>query len=302
MGLGSSTPEKSNAKENVQKLFDIDVDNEYLESLNISELHTGENKIALPIIGGQNYNEGNITQYNDDDDNLNVDFNLAGGGNNDVRFMARRRRYLRHNIFKILSDLDGHKGGGNALNGVEDDKYLTTSSDDEAIKNIKEIILKEVNKLNSTSAQSGGGCGCDGNKDDSDQDGGAKKRRNTKSKSKSKKQKGGDTRQKKQVEKDSSSDTSSSSSSSSSSSDKASEKSYNAKRTNKKVNIQKSESSLNDEDDSDDDSSDNSEDNSSNDKSSESQLGGLSIFPFNSSEVKSSISEKKNMRMIRRKI
>lgn len=322
MGLGSSTPEISqDTKANVQKLFDVDIDNEkeFLESLNISDLHIRENKPTLPIIGGQNVQD----ESNQDND---IDFNLLGGGDDkDVRFMARRRRYLRHNIFKTLAELDRQKGG----NGIgEEEKYLSTSSDDEAIKNIKEIILKEVNKLNTSTAQSGGGCGCDGNKDDSEskQEGGAKRRKskskskkqkggesddeNSESeleggakrrKSKSKKQKGGERRQKKQTEEGSSS---SDSSSSESSSDDDSEESYNAKRkTTKKV--QQSESSLrtkSEESSETENSSNNSEESEESEESSESQRGGLSIFPFNSSEVKSSVSEKKNMRMIRRKI
>ena len=58
------------------------------------------------------------------------------------------------------------------------------------------------------------------------------------------------------------------------------------------------ESSDNSENESSEKSSNKSSDNSSN----KSQKGGLSIFPFNSSEIKSTVSEKKNMRMIRRKI
>lgn len=290
MGIFGSTPEKQDTKQVVQRFFDVDIENEkeFLESLNISDLHIEQKKPSLPIVGGQN--EPNL----DNKVNYDIDFDLVGGNNNDVRFMARRRRYLRHNIFKILADLDGQKGGNG--DGGEDEKYLSTSSDDEAIKNIKEIILKEVSKLNSASAQSGGGCGCDGNKSENEQDGGARRR-----KSKSKKQKGGDRRQKKQdVEKD---DSSSSSDSTSSSSDDD-EDSYNPKqKTTKRKNNKKLESSLKTEPSEESDENEESDESSEkSEESSESQRGGLSIFPFNSSEVKSSISEKKNMRMIRRKI
>lgn len=304
MGSSSSTPEKPDTTENVKKLFDIDSNDEreFLETLNISDLKINE-RTVLPIIGGNNEED----KYDND-----VDFQLVGGANsNDLRFMARKKRYLRHNIFKILAELDNQQKGGN-VEGGEEEKYLSTSSDDEAIKNIKEIIMREVNKLNSSATQSGGGCGCDSNNKDEDeseneQEGGAKKRKGKKAK-KSKKQKGGDRRRKtKKTDIDSSS--SDSSSSEDSSSDDDSEESYNAKRkTTKKVNLKNSESSLNSESDEENDNSsensDNSDnyDNSDNSESEESQKGGLSIFPFNSSEVKSSVSEKKNMRMIRRKI
>ena len=285
MGSSSSTPEKPNTTENVKNLFNIEDEKEFLETLNMTDFHFDENKPSLPIIGGNGEEEN---RYQD------VDFDLVGGAqSNDVRFLARRRRYLRHNIFKILAELDNQQRGGNAEG--EEEKYLSTSSDDEAIKNIKNIILREVNKLNSSGAQSGGGCGCDSKEGEQtdEQDGGAKKRR----KSKSKKQKGGDRRQKK------TNDDSSSSSSSDSSSESSSEESYNAKKqVASKKNNSKLESSLRTESESED--SDNSSDNSNSDESEtdESQKGGLSIFPFNSSEVKSSVSEKKNMRMIRRKI
>lgn len=293
--------------ENVKRLFDIDENDDFLETLNISDLKINDNKLPLPIIGGTNDVKDDLDNFNDLND---IDFNLVGGGqSNDIRFMPKRRRYLKHNIFKILSQLDANantninnklqKGG----NGNEDEKYLSTSSDDEAIKNIKEIILREVNKLNTnSSAQSGGGCGCDSKKeeqddqeDQEDQDGGAKKRRAKKTSKKSKKQKGGDRRRgRKQAPKNVTSSDSSSSSSSSSSSDD-SEGSY---KSNIKSSLNQSESSLKTE--SEEETDDSSEESES--ESEESQKGGLSIFPFNSSEVKSTVSEKKNMRMIRRKI
>lgn len=331
MGSSYSTPdEKTNTTdkvENVKRLFNVDNNDDFLETLNMSDFKLNDNKQPLPIIGGKN----NFKE----DEEQHVDFDLLGGGQqNDIRFMSKKRRYLRHNIFKILSQLDNVNKSQKGGNVEEDEKYLSTSSDDEAIKHIKNIILREVNKLNSDSNnQLGGDCGCDGNKEapvesDEEQRGGAKKKskkvvKKSKSKSKSskskkpRKQKGGDRRKKQDTKKD---DSTSSSSSSSSSSSEDTEESYNSKN---KSSLNQSESSLDvknkdttdvtESDESEDvsDSSDNSgssvEETEDTEETEEtesegSQKGGLSIFPFNSSEIKSTVSEKKNMRMIRRKI
>ena len=165
MGSSYSTPdEKTNSTDkvdNVKRLFNVDDNDDFLETLNMSDFKLNDNKLPLPIIGGNNMVQEDENQQFD-----NIDFDLVGGNpTNDVRFMSKKRRYLKHNVFKILSQLDGinklQKGG----NPDEDEKYLSTSSDDEAIKHIKKIILKEVNKLNSdTHNQLGGDCGCDSKK------------------------------------------------------------------------------------------------------------------------------------------
>jgi len=298
MGSSGSTPENPDTKvDNVKKLFNIEDEQDILESLNISELHQNE-KLPLPIIGGNEERKNKKEDDNLDHDldyELDIDFNLVGGSKKqDPRFVARRRRYLRHNVFKILNELEGKQKGGNANAEEEEERYLSTSSDDTAIKQIKEIILKEVNKINTDgNMQNGGGCGCEGKNDD-EQDGGAKKRK-AKAKKGKKTYKGGD-RKKAAEPKD---DSSSSSSSSSSDDEDDTEASY-------KSSLNQSESSLdNESQESDNSEKDEDEDEDEDDESeddSESQNGGLSIFPFNSSEVKSSVSEKKNMRMIRRKI
>jgi hypothetical protein len=332
MGSSYSTPdEKTNTTdkvENIKRLFSVDDSVDLLETLNISDFKLNDNKLPLPIIGGTNYvQNGENGEDGEDGEDGNVDFDLVGGGqNNDVRFMSKKRRYLRHNIFKILSQLDGVNKSQKGGDKNEDEKYLSTSSDDAAIKHIKNIILREVNKLNSdTNNQSGGDCGCDGNKgrknSNNEQLGGAKKKskkvakktKTTKTKSKkAHKQRGGS--RKKTQNKDLSS-----SSSSDSSSSNDSEESYHSKNES---TLNQSESSLDSKDKdtstesesesetensenaktNSDSESDNDSEQKSDDSDKKSQKGGLSIFPFNSSEIKSTVSEKKNMRMIRRKI
>ena len=91
--------------ENVKKLFNVEDEQDILESLNISDLKNN-NKLPLPIIGGNDKEEEKVSNFfaNNEGD---IDFDLIGGGKKDPRFIARRRRYLRHNIFKILNDKNG---------------------------------------------------------------------------------------------------------------------------------------------------------------------------------------------------
>ena len=283
MGLSYSTPDEktntTNKVENVRRLFNVNEHDDFFSTLNMTESGFVDNhkKLPLPIIGGTN-NLGNQNSKLFE----SLDFDLIGGANkSDLRFMPKRRRYLKHNIFKVLSQIDEvnkkQKGGNN-----EDEQYLSTSSDDEAIKNIKNIILKEVQKLDSdVNNQLGGDCGCEGKKSSNDQLGGAKKKSKSKGKGKGKGIKGGKSKAKKH------NDSSSSSSSSSSDDD-----SYY--QENKESSLQSNSNS------SDENTTENVS--SSEEASASSQKGGLSIFPFNSSEIKTSQTEKKNSRMIRRKI
>jgi hypothetical protein len=265
MGLGYSTP--TNPVENVKTAFNLDKEREFLDSLNITEFKQRQNKPQLPIIGGVPQQQ---SYFNNND---NIDFNLVGG-NNDVRFLSKQKRYLRHNVFKILAELDKAQSGGNGSAPVVNDDdyhYSSIGSDDSAIKQIRQIISNEINKINTT--QSGGGCGCEG---------------------KGEKQKGGKGGKGGNVN---SSDSDSSESSESADSESSSEEAY--PRRKKKGSKGKKKISFKPEGETSD-SIGVSDDGSV--EVEESPQNGLSIFPFNSSEVKSSVSEKKNMRMIRRKI
>jgi hypothetical protein len=272
----------STKADNVSKLFNLEESDDLLDSLNISELRgniNSINKIPLPILGGNN-----VEAEEEDTNNLQGYNFMLGGGNNDIRFKSDRQRYLRYNIFKIISKLEeaervSQKGGAaySDTNTPEngDEKYVSITSDKEAIKNIQELILKELDTLKQTKSipQNGGGdCNCD-----KTQSGGKKSK---KSKKLSRFSTSEPTKQ----------DTSSSSSSSSDDNGSSSSSSEEGISANK--------SSLHNTD-SGSDSQSQSQSNGSDTLSS--QNGGLSIFPFNSSEVRSSVSEK-NMKMIRRKL
>jgi hypothetical protein len=262
----------TNAVNNVKKLFKLDENVDILDSLDIADLRETVNvgsvdKIPLPIIGGKKEELNNSNGYN---------FML--GGAKDIRFKSDRQRYLRYNIFKVISQLEEfekiqQKGGAdiNLNNGNNDDedddeKYQSITSDNKAIDHIKKLINNELQNLKNN--QRGGNCDCDTQK------GGAKKK--SKKNNKKNATKGPVSQQ--QSYSDSDSDTSTTDSVSGSGSDSSSS-------------------------DSDSLGTDNGSNQSESGVSStmSSEQGGLSIFPFNSSEVKSSHSEK-NMKMIRRKI
>ena len=172
-------------------------------------------------------------------------------------------------MIKNLED-SYQNGGGDNLSSPQETENM---SDEKTMNHIKNIILKELDNLKDYNAdQLGGDCGCDKNK----QQGGNNNKYND----------------------DSSSSTSSSSSSSivehgkNKKSKSKKSKSNKFKESTSNFFIETSESGK------DKESSSSNKIETSNDEDEEE---GLSIFPFNSSDVKSSISVK-NYRMLRRKI
>lgn len=315
MGLTSSTESKPTEEQklnNIKKLFNNDDDtDDILDTLNLTEFKPVNNetvqKKSIPMIGG----------YEDESDEKDKDNKYS------------KKRYTRYDLFKILRDIDSdfQKGGDD---DNTDDK--TSLNDDKSMEHIKNIILKELENLKNNKAQQlgGNGCGCDGTK--------PKKfnMKNVEIEDNMRMQNGGAI-----IIDDPSSSTSSSSSESSSSEVGMKKKGKKTtKKSKKNVKSKSLKKSLSSDDDSDDNSSrffietsesggnnftsngdfsengkkkkktkakkvnknkeesDNKEDEPvSNDDESE----GLSIFPFNSSDVKSSLSVK-NYRMLRRKI
>ena len=294
MGQTFSIEEKQTKEEeklnNIKKLFNNNDDtSDILDTLNLTDFNE-EKKKPLPMIGGFNNSSGLYTN-SDDDNNL------------------QRKRYTKYDLFKMLKEIDSEfQMGGND----EQDDNESSLNDEKSLEHIKSVILKELENLkNSKSQQLGGsGCGCDsGNK---------KKLASTKKLSNvnidNQKQVGGTI-----MVDDSSSSTSSTDDSSSTDSDnEAGKKSKKSKKSSKKNKKSKSIKKYN-QSDSDDNSSrffietsesgkekekvtSNGEDSDKkNDNEDNEDSEGLSIFPFNSSDVKSSLSIK-NYRMLRRKI
>jgi hypothetical protein len=268
---------KSSEKtENIKRLFqNLDDDQELLETLNLSEFKT---KLPLPIIGGS------------------------------------KDRYLKYDIFNKINEL---KGGNNEEDDHEEEEssYKSISNND-AMSQIKNIINAELESLKQE-----GGCDCN------------------EAALKLKKQKAGALKLNKV---DSSTTTRSSGTSSSSdinekgkkrgSSKKASSKKYKSKKNKRSLNSRlsnllietsqsggtevKENNNIEIEDDEDDDIEESEEQELEEEEAEEEEEKmeeedsvatsndeeGLSIFPFNSSDVNSSISDNLNLKMLRRKI
>jgi hypothetical protein len=277
---------------------------EIISSLNITELHAKE---PIPLIGGSNLQQVPITPRT-----------------------AKRNRYSKYDIMKMIRDLDSEyqAGGGNSS-----DTDKSEDSDVKATKHIKNIILEEINKLKQTDqAQlTGGGCGCNGNdkylrKKNTKKNNGLKVDQTEGKARRFKMNGGGD-------------DDEESSSSSSSSFDE--EESGRRKRKTKKSSKRRNYNSDNEsseffietsqsggeeeeeeveeetsekvsnnerrrrrnkknEEDEEEEEEDTNETEENNEEETDTEEG-LSIFPFNSSDVKSSVSIK-NYKMLRRKI
>jgi len=301
-------------KENEENTSDV------LETLNITEFkkeksieQTGGKK-QIPLLGGFKVN-------NNLDDISENGFGIGGFENK-----TGRKRYTKYDLFKILKNLDIdteiEQDGG--YDGGDNDKDINTESslnDEQSMEHIKNIILKELETLkNNKSQQLGGaGCGCDGFKD--------KKSSHKMSSKINYNNLIVDSEDSKQVGGTVIIDASSSSSSSDSSSDTSStemgkykSKSKSKSKSNSKSKLHKyakshesSESSQfvietsesgKEKNESDKEKNESDKEKSDEDKhtsNGEESEEGLSIFPFNSSDVKSSLSIK-NYRMLRRKI
>lgn len=320
MGQGNSTPNESKEQkqlDNFKKLFSSNDDtDDILETLNITELKPRKQvvnqKKPLPLLGGAN-------EPNDEDKNKH----------------ANRKRYNKYDLFKMLKDLDSEyqQGGG----GEDDESSL---DDAKSMEHIKSIILRELDALKKNKANKlgGSGCGCEGDKTGKNKNKKMKQKSHYKNvvfeKAPNKKMSGGYKDDSSSSSSTTSISTKGDSSSTTTTSEEAGYKSKKSKKTKKSKKSKKSKANklYNDDEevdnsdsskffietsesgektsngDEDDDSSSSSEEKKKgkkgkedNDDEEENSEEGLSIFPFNSSDVKSSLSVK-NYRMLRRKI
>ena len=225
-----------------------------------------------------------------------------------------RKRYTKYDLFKILRNLDldtedNQKGGGD--DDVSDVK--SSSNDEKSMEHIKNIILKELETLKTNKSQQlgGSGCSCNGTED---------KKNSRKLSSKlnfnniiiddddKNKQLGGTII----IDASSSSTTSDDSESSSSEFGKVKAKKSKSSKKNQREETENSESDSHFIIDTTESGLGDDKEQTSNGESDEKSVSdkkkdktdseeGLSIFPFNSSDIKSSVSIK-NYRMLRRKI
>ena len=151
MGLTSSKPEeqpKQDEKlENIRKLFNKEQDtDDILESLNITEFKQEtkdqvDAKKPIPMLGGTS---------------------MYGGNDDKDETEAGNHRYTKYDLFRILKQMDSDfQKGGNDENDVE-----SSLNDEKSMEHIKNIILKELDNLKKSKAQHLGGskCGCDSTK------------------------------------------------------------------------------------------------------------------------------------------
>jgi hypothetical protein len=230
---------------------------------------------------------------------------MNGGGNNEL--MPIRERYNRYDVFKTIHQIeDNLQGGADGKNG----------SKNKAMDHIKDIIFEQLRSLEKTKQNGSGGCGCGASKPGQEavSTGGYIDSSSSSSSS--------------SYSSDDSATPDSSSSTNSSSGDygkfnkKASKKSKKSKKSSKKNKYNSEDSNfivetsqVGGSEDSTSSSTSKSSSTTSDDSSS-SEKGiknstsngnfneseeGLSVFPFNSSDV-NSISSRKNFRMLRRKI
>ncbi len=215
------------------------------------------------------------------------------GGNLDLKKISDKNRYSKYNIFNEIRKAETDFLGGFNSQTHSEEEQEENSNNSKTVKHIRNIIMNELDNLNKeTINQLGGGCDCD------------------KEEEEEKEQIGGT------LFISSSTSTAASSTSTDYSSSDSSGYSRKKSKKSKKINKQsgkqsRTKNSKKTKKDkrnylgpSDDEyegnlviNSENELDTSNNSNTEE----GLSIFPFNSSDVKSSVSEKHN-KILRRKL
>lgn len=185
MGLTFSAPlsEESMSNEakgqNIQKLADAKVEDNILDTLNLSELTPPAAKLQMPLIGGYDYTSEGDFAYN---------FPKAK--------TQKKERYNNYDLFNVMAELEAKKNivGGNLEKGElqNDEKHQSTSTDP-GMSALKSILVEEMNKYKNKNSENGsitggGDCGCTGNTKVLE---GGKKKKGKKSKKSKKVMKGG---------------------------------------------------------------------------------------------------------------
>jgi len=173
-----SMPNKAK-RQNIKKLADAKVEDNILDTLNLSELTPPAAKLQMPLIGGYDYTSEGDFAYN---------FPNAK--------TQKKERYNNYDLFNIMAELEAKKNivGGN-LEKEElqyDEKHQSTSTDP-GMSALKSILVDEMNKYKNKNSENGsltggGDCGCAGNTKVLE---GGKKNKGKKSKKSKKVMKGG---------------------------------------------------------------------------------------------------------------
>jgi len=155
MGLTFSAPlnEDSMSNErkklNIKKLANSKLDDNILETLNLSELTPPAVKLQMPLVGGNDYTSEGEFAYNF------------------PKKQQREERYNNYNLFNIMAELEAKKNivGGN----LENEEKHQSSTTDPGMSALKSILVDEMNKYKNNnnsengSITGGGDCGCSGN-------------------------------------------------------------------------------------------------------------------------------------------
>lgn len=243
---------------------------------------------------------------------------LYGGGVNS----SGRNRYAQYDVFEELAKLDEEEQQEAQSGGAGEEIKPTDMKDissDEAMKQVKETIINHLNSLKAKQAQTAGSCGCDSNLNK--KTGGSKSHMLVVGPQRKLYRDDSDTST---TTSDSSASSTSSYTSSSEVGKKKSKSKAKGKGKNKAVDesssmnfiINTTESGVEEEvkprkgristrrrriETSNDDSSSSSSDSNGDNDDEPDTEEGLSIFPFNSSDVKSSVSSQ-NFKTLRRRV
>lgn len=184
MGLTFSAPLNEDSmfnerkKLNIKKLADSKLEDNILDTLNLSELTPPAAKLQMPLVGGNDYtSEGEF----------------AHNFPKKQQKQQKEERYNNYDLFNIMAQLEAKKNivGGN----LENEDIQHSTSTDPGMSALKSILVDEMNKYKNNNLNSengsmtgGGDCGCSGNNNVLE---GGKKKKGKKSKKSKKVMKGG---------------------------------------------------------------------------------------------------------------
>jgi len=155
MGLTFSTPlneDQISNQINLKNMANAKVqENNILDTLNISDIIDSE-RIPIPLIGGKEdlTSEGEFA-YNFPQKNL-----------------TKKDRFNNYDLFSTIANLESKnkKGGNMPINQIKKEELSQSSSSQNGMEAIKELIVEEINKYNKNNKNitGGGDCGCSGEK------------------------------------------------------------------------------------------------------------------------------------------